>query len=270
MEMYTKKAKEGEMIMYAEVLNIIADQYNKISSVLILPKSLSVDSNEHLLTLPFYEGETFNSKWDESNGGAPLGLDLSSEVPLLIKDLSQIDIYFVVDNPKVMSIPNLVFDHKLYVLDFEEKMQKFISKGLISKTQANTARIIMQISPTSSPIFNNGDFYPRNFIRTPENKIIIIDWEPWNANSRANIIDYPENVAALCFVHMWGNSLWQDNYVSELRKLFSFTQQDFQRAILIKSLELASFWFEKDELCKNQIRLFVNALDEKYMESLWK
>lgn len=91
-------------------------------------------------------------------------------------------------------------------------------------------------------IVNNGDFYPRNLIVRPDGRIVIVDWETWNAHSPFHTIDYPENVAAVFYVHMWGNPAWQAAYRATLSVRFAFSPASFAKGVVIQALELASMW----------------------------
>ena len=42
----------------------------------------------------------------------------------------------------------------------------------------------------------------------PTGRIVIVG-ETYNADSPFHTIDHPENVAAVFYVHMWGNQAWQ-------------------------------------------------------------
>ena len=271
-EPHAKKAKGGELLIYEEVLNKIADQYNPIFSRLKLPESNGTNKNHSKLLLTHYEGETFNKKWTEETGGLLLGLDLSTEVPEMLYDLSKIKTSVVLDNKRLQSIPKLIFNTTEFIPEFESIARRLLDSKILKKEEIELARTSIKKEFTSPLMVNNGDFYPRNFIRQPDKKIILIDWETWNANSRANIVDHPENIAAFCFVHMWNNEPWQKNYVTELQKRFSMKEEDFQRALLIKSIEMANFWLDmpgRTELYKDQIKIFRNALNPEYMRKLW-
>ena len=272
MKPYVKEnPTQGELLLYKEVLNRIAGTYNEKFSLLVLPTSLP--SKEGELVLPFFEGRTYNDVWNESTGGSLLGTELSDEVPQILYELSLIDTRPILENSSLQMIPKLAFDHESYGYEAHKLLRHFTDADILTAEEAVRALNLMSRPFESPMVFNNGDFYPRNFIRNPNDRIVLIDWETWNENSRANVIDHPENVAAFCFVHMWGNPAWQESYVSGLRQRFSFNQSGFQSAILIKSLEMANFWFGgtgRNELCDNQIRMFRNALSNSYMESLWK
>ncbi len=274
MKTYPKKTKEGEILIYEEILNSIADIYNPTFSLLVLPKAHEIDKEGNHIVLPFYEGERFNEKWDERTAGSLMGTDLATEIPEILKELATIDIAPIVANEKIQSIPKLTFNTEQYLPEFDILAERIRNTGRLSQEEIDQARVLIQ-QPFSSPlIFNNGDFYPRNFIRLPDKKIVLIDWETWDGTSRANIIDHPENVAAFCFVHMWNNPVWQKVYIQALKKNIPMKKEDFQRAVLIKSLEMANHWLREGEkeyllMCDRATELFRNMLDPEYVEALW-
>ena len=262
MRTYRKRAREGEIAIYREILNQIADKYNAAWSLLLLPKAVSIDDDHGVVELPFYRGETFNDKWNEQTGGALLGLDLSTEIPRLIDELAWIDATIVTENERLKNVP-LVFDHATYLSTLASRLDKFVEAGFLDNKSAEKARAVLQEPYSSRPIINNGDFYPRNFIRTPDLRIVLIDWEAWNPGSPFYVVDYPENIAAVCFVHMWNNRPWQEQYIRQLLTLSYMKEGDFHKGVLMKSLELAELWFEEkdhNDLCQNQIGLFRNTL----------
>lgn len=270
MKTFKKQARDGEILLYKQSLNFLSTKYNGVFSTLILPHSLLLDESSNSITLPFYEGETFNDRWNNETGGSLLGIDLALETALLIRDLALIDIEDIL--PLLSHVSKIAFDHTEYLLALRSRLQKFVDINLLTQDQKHLAYDLLRKSFSSPLIFNNGDFYPRNFIRTSKGKIVLIDWEVWNAHSPFYIFDHPENVAAVCFVSMWKNELWQKRFVCELQNATQVTKSDFQKAILIKSLEMAEFWFKGDgqnSLCKDQMRLFSNALNTEYMDVLW-
>lgn len=271
MEYYRKHAKDGEILIYQEFLDKFSDKYNAVFDHLVLPKSLSIDPDNKIITLPNYNGEKFNDKWNELTGGSLLGLDLTVDVPLLLKDLSSIDIEKIITNPKLKDVKNLVFDNKKYTPKFKMLLKKFLELRLLNNEEVEITKKLVSKDFKSKLLFNNGDFYPRNFIRLANRKIVLIDWDTRSESSRANIIDYVENIAAFCLVHFWGNQSWQKTFVNELRKYFAISKEDFQKALLIKSLEQANFWLSlnRNDLCDDQIKIFKNALSETYISSLF-
>lgn len=254
----------GELEIY-KILSILAPKYNDRFSTLVLPHALEVDEESHSLTLPYYEGELFNGKWDESNGGLPLGLDLSKEVPLILKDLSKIDIALIISDKKLLELPKVAFNFAESVNYYENIIKKFKSSNLISSSDYLKIEVALHHKQTSRIIFNNGDFYFRNFIRKRNGKIVLIDWETWNDHSPFYILDHPENIAAVPFVHMWGDEPWQKAYQVELNKHFSFSKDSFNKALVMESLDLANFWFRKkseDELVMDEIKILKQVLNQ--------
>ncbi|HEV7701938.1 MAG TPA: hypothetical protein VGO63_00615 [Candidatus Paceibacterota bacterium] len=272
MNTYTKKARPGEITLYKEILNQIADEYNKSFSILILPKLISINTNTNTITLPFYEGQIFNNLWDKFTAGSLLDIDLASEVPQILKDLVKVNISDIIKNKNIKNIPDIMFQQSIYLSELDIQLRKFLDADLLKKEDAERVVELLKKPYVSTMIFNNGDFYPRNFIRSPEKKIVLIDWEIKNPHSPFYIIDYLENVAAVCFIHMWKNIPWQEKYIYELQKILPVTKKDFQKGILIKSLQMADFWFKgdgKNGLCRDQLNLFKKALSEEYMNKLW-
>ena len=261
MKTFQKTASTSELAIY-RVLNQIAPSYNKSFSVLFLPQALEIDETSNLLTLPYYGGELFNGKWDESNGGSPLDLDLSQEIPLMLKDLAQIDISHVISNDVLSKTPKVTFDYDESLRHYETLSAKFKDAGLIAEEGRRQIRDILTYRQTTKMIVSNGDFYPRNFIRRSDGRIILIDWETWCDNSPWYIVDHPENVAAIQFVHMWGNANWQQAYLLELRKLFDFQTESLNKAIVMKSLELAQIFRRTNQLepMMHQIKLLQDTL----------
>src|SRR6185369_17097239 len=172
MKTFTKnQAKAGEIYMY-EVLQKISGKYNRSLVRLKLPKALKINYKDSSLLLPFYNGQTFNALWNEATGGSLLKLDLSKEVAEIIRDLSQIDISPVLNHPKLKRLNNVWYNHAKYQRDFTKLMKIFTRAKLITKSEALKATRLLKAKFTSPLILNNGDFYPRNFIKLPNKKII--------------------------------------------------------------------------------------------------
>ena len=110
----------------------------------------------------------------------------------------------------------------------------------------------------TSRIVSNGDFYPRNLIKLP-NRVALVDWGYW-PGYRACFVDYLVNVGAFAFIHMWGNGLWQKEFVRRLRETFDIKLDDLRKAILIKSFEQAMFWTALPQLAQVQVNLFKMVL----------
>jgi hypothetical protein len=90
--------------------------------------------------------------------------------------------------------------------------------------------------------------------------MVLVDWGYW-PGYRACFVDYLVNVAAFAFVHMWGNGLWQTEFVRHLTETFDIDLDDLRKAVLIKAFEQAIFWQKgAPQLVPAQVDLFKMAL----------
>lgn len=262
---FRKRTKPAELEIY-KIFSSITDDYNQQFERLKLPSAVKADSDAKMLTLPYYDGETFNQKWNESNGGLPLGLDLAKDIPQVIQDLSRIDTKPFIDNKSLTSTPKFIFDHEEAKLYYTAIADKFLKASLIQSEIYQKILKALDYQQTTELIVSNGDFYARNFIRLPDDKLLLIDWEPWGEyTSPFYMIDHPENVAAVFYAHMWGNPEWQNLYLKELQNGSSFDKMSFKKGVVIKTLGLANFWYqEHDEnnLSKDQLKLLVKTIEE--------
>jgi hypothetical protein len=291
---YTKQHPSLEEIqMYEEVLDKIADTYNPTFRRLILPKSIKTDKGNLILIMPDYtaenyEGETFNSKWNVALGGSEFGNYLADEIPDIVFDLSVVDTSIVYENEILKQSNKLEFRTDEYLNEFKDVTDLFCKHGQLNNDEvAKAERIVSKAFPQKT-ILSNADFYPRNFIRLPTGKIVLIDWDTWSSRQYPRrckyVLDHIENVAAHCFVHMWDNSPWQQIFVQQLRIRFTNMQpEDFQRALLINSLGMAH-WFGVDgnknlkqngpeindiSACQKQLILFKEGLKDEFIIKIW-
>ena len=197
---------------------------------------MSIDTEKNEIVLPYYEGRKYNNSWGTKYGGKLMGLELSSEVAEMINDLFKINVKKVESFREVEEIDFFKFDYDKWKKNFYIKIEKYEIDGLLSKEEINRAKTIFNEPYESTYIFNNGDFYPRNFIKS-KNKVVLIDWDDWGNSYRANIIDYWENVFAFCFIHMWSNHFWQLNFLKSIQRKLIINPHNLQKALLIKSFE---------------------------------
>lgn len=245
----------GELAVY-EVLNSgLAAELNAKTSILVLPQALEVDTANRTLTLPLYEGETFDNSWDVANGGSPMGLRLAKDIPKVLKDLAGIDPAPILLDETLSRLPNIAFDYDSAKQYFGKLALGLKERKLLTESDLETVSRTLDFEQTSKLIINNGDFYPRNFIKLATGRVVLIDWETWNPHSPFYIVDHPENIAAVAYVHMWGNPVWQASYITELDSLFGFSEQAFQKGVAIKALTMAHFFGKYKELLKGQIRI---------------
>lgn len=267
-----RKAPEGqEKLVYKELKELFL-KYDAKSRVLKFPKLIKVDRKTGELVLKNYDGRKYDGIWKEKNGGSSMGLELSREAAAIVYDFSKVEINEVLSSKALSRVKKLQFNFQEWRELFDEEIKKFIDHNHIGAEQAKNAKSILNSPLSSKFIFNNGDFYPRNFISLGD-RVVVIDWQTWENDYRANLIDYLDNVLAFCFIHMWGNPEWQLNYLREAQRYFNLTTINFQKALLIKSFEQARFWFGGDGnngLCNAQLLIFKNALDRENVDYLLK
>jgi aminoglycoside phosphotransferase (APT) family kinase protein len=154
----------------------------------------------------------------------------------------------VTEDPVLSAIGGLVFDHAAALTRSAGIARRLTRAGLLSREDCARAEQLMAYRQHTPMIVNNGDFYPRNLIVRPDGRIVIVDWETCNPGSPFHTIDHPENVAAVFYVHMWGNPAWQAAYRAALSARFAFSPASFAKGVVIAALELASMWFNGTDL----------------------
>lgn len=240
----------GELAVY-EVLNQLAPVYNQEFSVLELPTALEIDHEAHRLVLPFYDGEDYATRWSEADGGSGIELSLATEFTQVLGELSKL--------PTDKLGGDFIFDAERSKKYFSGLVDMFHGAGLLNEEEQRAIEEILSIHQSSPIILNNGDFYPRNFIRRPDGKLLLLDWETWNDHSPFFTIDHPENVAAVMYVHMWGNPKWQAAFRRSLFDDLGLDKQAFRKGVVMKALQLANLWHTRGEstahLVANQIAL---------------
>jgi hypothetical protein len=236
---YTKRrAGPGEIAMY-RILSSLAPACNDRFAALQLPAAIRIDPGRRLLVLPRYDGDDLAARWSETNGGALLPVTLADTVAAILEDLGRIDTTPVIEDPVLSKLPGLVFDHAAALTRSAGIARQLTRAGLLAGEYCARAERLLARRQHTPMIVNNGDFYPRNLIIRPGGRIVIIDWETWNANSPFHTVDHPENVAAVFYVHMWGNPAWQAAYREGLSERFAFSPASFAKGVLIQALELA-------------------------------
>ena len=231
-------------------------------ATLLLPAAITIDPARGLLILPHYDGEDLAARWHERDGGARLGPGLAAVIPALLEDLARIDTACVTTDPVLATIPGLVFDHAAALTRSASIARRLTQAGLLSPEHCARAERLLAHQQHTPMIVNNGDFYPRNLIVLPADRIVIIDWETYNPNSPFHTVDHPENVAAVFYVHMWGNPAWQAAYRSALHQRFGFPETSFAKGVLIQALELANMWMNDTDqhLAAIQASIITSAL----------
>jgi aminoglycoside phosphotransferase (APT) family kinase protein len=217
-------------------------------TTLLLPAPITVDPSRGLLVLPHYDGDDLAARWSETDGGALLATALAAGIAAVLEDLAGIDTACVTEDPVLSKIPGIAFDYAAARTRSAGIARQLTRAGLLSREDCARAEQLLGHHQHTPMIFNNGDFYPRNLIVRPGGRIVIIDWETYNAHSPFHTIDHPENVAAVFYAHMWGNPAWQDAYRAALNQRFAFSQTSFAKGVVTQALELANMWLNDTDL----------------------
>jgi hypothetical protein len=240
-------AGPGEIAMY-RILASLAPACNDRFTTLLLPAAITIDPARGRLILPHYDGDDLAARWSETDGGALLRAALAASIAAVVEDLAGIDTTLVTADPVLSKIPGLVFDHAAALTRSAGIARRIARAGLLSRENCARAEQLLAHRQHTPMIVNNGDFYPRNLIVRPDGRIVIVDWETYNPSSPFHTIDHPENVAAVFYVHMWGNPAWQAAYRDALNERFAFSPPSFAKGVLIGALELASMWMNDTDL----------------------
>jgi len=267
---YPKTARSAEeFLVCTELLPAIRERYGTTFELLEIPEVLRSDrSVGEYGTVYFrdYDGEKYNGRWSEQPGehigGCALGTELSSEMVQLLKDLQEIDVdWLLSQHPVGKSVQRSAFDLQGWLLSFQKQKTLARSMGISDNESTQAKEFISGGFKLTSRIVSNGDFYPRNLIKLP-NRVALVDWGYW-PGYRACFVDYLVNVGAFAFIHMWGNGLWQKEFVRRLRETFDIKLDDLRKAILIKSFEQAMFWTALPQLAQVQVNLFKMVLKDE-------
>lgn len=273
---FLKTCSDTEKRITTKVLPSISERDWRFHA-LELPSFIKVITSGSLnfIFFPYVEGVGFNEDWNEisphGNGGRAMKPKFAEKVVDLVQELSSID----VSSLKIFNLPTFNF------VDWKNQNFPYISeilveRKIVTKEQIVAASIIFEsFKPfiNSNLIFTNGDFYPRNLIQKPDGHVVIVDWEgrqdyvePNLVDQRNALINYPENLIAFFYIHMWGNREFQKKLLTIATERLGLTSEDLQVSILIKSLEQALIW--PDDLARCQAKFFTSALNPSYLKNL--
>jgi hypothetical protein len=261
MEFPKEAASTEEFLVCTVLLPAIRERYGTTFALLEIPEVLRSDENagQHgTVYFRAYAGEKYNDRWNEGNGGGPLGVELSSDMVQVLKDLQEIDVdWLLSQHPVGKSVQRSAFDLKGWLLSFQKQKIQASSMGISDDEFKQAEELIRNGFQLTRRIVSNGDFYPRNLVKLPD-RMVLVDWAYW-PGYRVCFVDYLVNVAAFAFIHMWGNGLWQKEFVRHLRETLDIKLDDLRKAVLIKSFEQAIFW-EGTPLAQHQVNHFKMAL----------
>lgn len=291
---FIKYSSNAEETMYVNVLPAIEKQKLPFR-VLQLPELVTIirksfDQNgsikqQDFIITKYVDGIMFNDRWDEVStsgyGGKGIRLDFATRVVDLVTDLSLINTSLL-----DMFTPSTFDFSKWKKQNLPFLSEILIKRKLIDQGYINKALSILSsngLFENSQMILTNGDFYPRNFIELPNGKITIVDWEGRQdydfvdqeenlvqrvVDQRNAFVNFVENHIAFFCIHMWGNPDFQRKFIHGVSRIFDFTAENLQAAILIKSLEQALIW--PDDLARIQMGIFVKTLDIGFVRNLMK
>jgi hypothetical protein len=259
---YRKRAgSEEEFLVCTELLPAVRERYGPTFGLLEIPEVLRSNRNDGTIYFQHYGEQRYNDKWNEQDGGSLLGTELSSEMVDLLEDLQTVDIDWLLSQHSVgRTVRQSAFDLLGWLLSFRERESRAISMGIPAVELAQAEEFVKSGFQSKHRIVSNGDFYPRNLIKLPH-RMALVDWGYW-PGYRACFVDYLANVAVFAFIHMWGNRLWQREFVRHFRETFGITLDDLRKAVLIKSFEQALFFQEcgRPDLVPPQVNHFRMAL----------
>lgn len=268
-EVVYKEPREDEReYEVAEIVNrIIEAGYNKKFKVLKLPKFYEIDKTKGYLLMEYCGNNDYLKKeWESGGGGGGSSMDLrlSMEMARIIYDFSKIQLKDLDD------LSSFSFNFLEAREIFLNKLRKIYEEGFINEVEFNKSKsIINKRYSLRKFIFNNGDYYPRNMIPA-DGKVWVVDWQSWDGDFRANIVDTVENIASFAFIHMWENKKWQTNFLKELRKLFFINYDNLRLSLMMKSLDQFVFFGKDNVSAKKQLELFKRVLNNDWFLHLWK
>ncbi len=251
-------AAEKEIKLYKECFPKVDQSNFKNLQLPVAHKAGSHFKNMGWWILTDYYGK--HIEWDETNpeivGGRNISLDYVDILAQMLTDLKTIDINIFSDTiPSVESTPwftsinqklDSLIENKLFPSSYQEKASTMISTGFTDESKKDF-------------ILTNGDFQFRNFIKLPNDKIVVVDWteNPFNTPN----IEPIEFATMYQWTLMWANIPWQDAYVNKISKNFSIDKDRLRFALLVKSINQAHMWRGHQELARIQVNHSIRALD---------
>lgn len=216
----------------------------------------------HIPGIPLVHDWSELASKPESLGGRRIPLSVAKDAVDVLRDLRSVEI---------TELPKSVrrFDFPAWLAAFGGKGETLVAQGLLERAAVDRAAQLFaskDVSRYEGSMFTNGDFYPRNFIMLPKDRIAVVDWvggiEPW------------EFTAMYAWLLMWGNPKWQVEYVAEIKKHFPVDVHEMQIGLLVKSFDQAYRWREDSEDAiggaRNQmLAYFRQCLDVEYVRSIF-
>lgn len=237
---------------------------------LVLPEFLGGKEHDGMrwLLMKYIDGKPLVREWSELTfkddllGGKKIDEKVATLAVDVLRDLRMVD---------TTRLPDFVrgFDFAQWLDSFKVRSGELVEAGLLERSGIEAAlKIFTGHDPERylGSVFTNGDFYPRNFIITPDNRVAVVDWvggiDPWDF------------VAMYAWLLMWNNAKWQVRYVTELKKHFRIDGDEMQIGLLVKSFDMVYRWKDQPEVdigfARTQmLAYFHHCLDLDYVRQLF-
>ena len=172
------------------------------------------------LFLPYYEGKHFDFNTDD--------IKLAKDMVDIVEELMAIDVERVLEGGSN-------FNSQGYENDFWNAFQNARKIGLIGEHEEVSVReqaalIFAEARSSQRMIISNGDFNPRNIIRTDE-VLVVIDW---------NGIVFPlEHHLTYPWLLNWQNDAWRNTYATEFEGRLPVVRENLRMNLMYISLKRA-------------------------------
>jgi aminoglycoside phosphotransferase (APT) family kinase protein len=196
-------------------------------------------------------------------GGKGVSRAVAHDAVDILQDLRMVD---------VDTLPDFVrrFSFEQWQASFANRSLELVERRMLQADTVKRAEELFAELATEryqGNMFTNGDFYPRNFILLPGDRIAVADWvggiDPW------------EFVAMHAWLMMWGNADWQAAYIRQINRHFPIDYEEMQVGLLVNTFDRVYGWREHPEeligLARAQmLSYFRQCLDSKYVQSIFK
>ncbi|MBN1585618.1 phosphotransferase [Candidatus Uhrbacteria bacterium] len=208
----------------------------------------------------YLDGIPLAHRWSELSikpeilGGLGIDPKIAGYAVDVLRDLRSVD---------VESMPDYVrrFRFEDWRKVFSDRSRELADLRMIQGVTAEKAGSILNSLPSyryDGNMFTNGDFYPRNFIVLPGDRIGVTDWvggiDPWTF------------VAMHAWLMMWGNPEWQADYIRALVEHFPIDIEEMQAGLLVKSFDAAYRWRIEPEETVGLARSQMLAYFRRFLE----
>jgi hypothetical protein len=269
---YSADSAKSEIIAYeTKVMSIVLPTIDqRLFERLALPEYVNdgEDGGLRWLLTRNIPGKQLIHDWSEFSfkpeklGGKRIHVSVAKDAVDVLRDLRSVDI---------VTLPDVVrrFSLTEWIDGFRARADEMVKLGLLEPAVAVHAESLLKekrVERYEGTMFTNGDFYPRNYIMLTDHRIAVTDWvggiDPW------------EFVAMYAWLMMWGNPVWQVEYINELKKHFPVDVEEMRIGLLVKSFDRAYRWRTGSEEFVGAARAqmmsyFRQSLDGDYVRELF-